>query len=330
MIQPPFCSDPACGWPTFAPAFWTLFMAVSSLMVVNLVIAIVLDQFETEMALDSTNVYLNASEISTFRRAWLWYHKGRMMPVTKLPALIRSLRLRNSTLVPGNVHSRVDILRLIDSLDLPSDGINVHFVDVLYRLSWLQFVRIRRLQKLPVDPVPVSHEEFCQIIPRLYQLCPELSSLQVALDRARNAQESSGSTALCCQVLRRDSSVLPITCWPVRVVVRVCEVQRVVRGMLERRAVFRDPVNGPRARRIVDKCEPLLPHTFRMLPCNLNYRAVLKMLTVANAFEPSCLQEVMPMQTLKQSGGTTTRMIRTRSSTLFLLRTRPISNSNRR
>jgi hypothetical protein len=41
----------------------------------------------------------------------------------------------------------ISIYRFIDSLNLPSDGLNVHYLDVMYRLCWNVF-RVQVLYRI--------------------------------------------------------------------------------------------------------------------------------------------------------------------------------------
>lgn len=44
----------------------------------------------------------------------------------------------------GNELRTINVYRFIDSLNLPSDGLHVHYLDVMYRLCWNVFrVQVR-------------------------------------------------------------------------------------------------------------------------------------------------------------------------------------------
>ncbi len=138
-------------------------MSISAMFIMNLVVAVVLDQFQEELEREEhqrNNPHLDFNQVNIFQRSWTYYHPiGRMMPIGKLPALLRSLRLRGSTLVPSRRLTQKEIIRFIDELDLPTDGLNCHYVDVMYRLCWKNYAQSQSAAGLPVEPIPSTHDK---------------------------------------------------------------------------------------------------------------------------------------------------------------------------
>jgi hypothetical protein len=69
MVQPPFC-DPEtnCGFPEFAPLYFCSFFIIATFMLLNLLIAIILDNFGDTCEL--SNATINEDHIDLFKIEW--------------------------------------------------------------------------------------------------------------------------------------------------------------------------------------------------------------------------------------------------------------------
>ena len=56
MIEPPFCNPGQCGNRIVAPLFWVSFITLASFLIINVVVAVVITQFEQELEKEKKDV----------------------------------------------------------------------------------------------------------------------------------------------------------------------------------------------------------------------------------------------------------------------------------
>jgi len=134
MITEPFCPKAKCGSPGLAIFFFVSFTLVSSLVMINIFVAVILENFEEQVARDKKPMPITGEDYSVFVNIWTQFSQCNpsemdCLAIKKLPAVLN--------LVPaplgkaGNVLRPMEMNQFIASLDLPStmDG-KVHIVDV--------------------------------------------------------------------------------------------------------------------------------------------------------------------------------------------------------
>ena len=92
MITPPFChqdDDPdldTCGHTRWAVLYCVSFIVISSFLLVNLVLAAVLKQFEedSDLSPDADQAYLTSTETKEFCMTWANHNNDYFMPADKL------------------------------------------------------------------------------------------------------------------------------------------------------------------------------------------------------------------------------------------------------
>ena len=151
MVQPPFCDDAAgeCGNTVLSPLYHVGFQVMSAMLVMDLIVAIILNQFENqiekEKRLDSA--IMSEHDMRVFGEHWSHFSHGKWtMPVPKLPAFLRYLppplglnfltRENNSAQLYG-----VEMAHFLDDLRIPSDGQTVHYLDVIHQLAYRAFMK---------------------------------------------------------------------------------------------------------------------------------------------------------------------------------------------
>ena len=136
MNGAPYCDPDAapasdCG-VLFAPAFFVPFVIVASLVVTNLFLAIILDNFATTMNLDQSSVTL--ADLHRFMDVWAAFDRDatNMIPTRALPQLLAALQPPLGT---TRADSRLELLqRMAEYRILDHDG-RVHFAEVIVPLA---------------------------------------------------------------------------------------------------------------------------------------------------------------------------------------------------
>ena len=151
MVQPPFCDDSAgeCGNTVLSPLYHVGFQVMSAMLVMDLIVAIILNQFENQIEKEKRmdSAILSEHDMRVFGEHWSHFSHGKWtMPVPKLPAFLRYLppplglnfltRENNSAQLYG-----VEMAHFLDELRIPSDGQTVHYLDVIHQLAYRAFIR---------------------------------------------------------------------------------------------------------------------------------------------------------------------------------------------
>ena len=137
MVEPPFCipdNDPrldTCGHLRWAVLYCVSYIVISSFLLVNLVLAAVLKQFEQDSDLtpDADQAYLTSTETKEFCMTWAQHNNDYFMASDKLGVFL--------TFIPEGLRRPPDMTmtRFINLLNVPCDEQDaVSYVDVLYRL----------------------------------------------------------------------------------------------------------------------------------------------------------------------------------------------------
>ncbi len=210
MIAPPFCNAAAgqCGWPYGAAVYWVTFQIWTHFLLINVVVAIVIQQFEEsqEMELKKKRNILgdlfhmdkwclkpscvepgckkstagksdkcvehggaatsnddekdDGEEFDGFKQTWQSVEPTLILPVSKLQQVLQTTvkHQPNSYLAQCDLESPISFKRFLVNLNLPSDGSNVHYLDVLYRLAWNAFAKLH-----PEGALPDLYNETCEL-----------------------------------------------------------------------------------------------------------------------------------------------------------------------
>ena len=142
MIQPPFCSTEldTCGSPIAAPLLFVSFMVFSSMLIVELVLAVILNQFSNELEKEDRlgRAFATENDIIQFGELWNKYTHTHTMGVLRLTAFIRDIELPRSFDPKRQFYklNNVEIGTVIDSLNIPcNDDNHVHYLDVIHQLG---------------------------------------------------------------------------------------------------------------------------------------------------------------------------------------------------
>jgi hypothetical protein len=156
MISEPFC-DPGvnCGYSILSPLVFVTFMVLASMLILDLIIAIVLNQFENELDKEQrTQVdFINITAIKHFVDIWSRVSRGKFtLPVARLTSFLMELSrdelCRNAFMIPSYIDSQgttyideEDSYSFIDSLNLPCNERSVHYLDTIYQLAERAFYK---------------------------------------------------------------------------------------------------------------------------------------------------------------------------------------------
>lgn len=118
--------------------YFVSFTVFSSFLLLNLIVAVVLKNFEEEVMSDSKNTScpITRDHIIKFGQLWQEHHNGNLMPVVRLQGFLMSLP-------PGWIlslpHRQVcglsRYLKLLDRLDIPQYKLHIHFLDVILAIA---------------------------------------------------------------------------------------------------------------------------------------------------------------------------------------------------
>eukprot|EP00760_Papus_ankaliazontas_P035339 PhM_4_TR7750/c0_g1_i1/m.105600/K04833/SCN1A; voltage-gated sodium channel type I alpha len=150
MVEPPNCSseEDNCGSPA-APFYFVTFVLMASLVMINLFIAIILDNFSSTMKLEESA--LKMTDLSKFVHAWSLFDPDAtmLMPTYRIPKLLAVL---GPPLGIKQEYTRIDILKKTGEYQIPEHGGLVHFVETLVPLA-------RRVMDVHMDFVAMRAEE---------------------------------------------------------------------------------------------------------------------------------------------------------------------------
>lgn len=125
-----------------SPLYWVSFQILTAFLLVNVVVAVVLQIFEDEMEKESargTDSEVDIEDFELFGRVWTQFEPSYMMPVSKVIDFINELPPDLG--LKGEEKRTSLMIAYLDELQLPCDGERVHYLDLLYRLSWKVYVR---------------------------------------------------------------------------------------------------------------------------------------------------------------------------------------------
>ena len=141
MVQPPFCDNDAgnCGNTVLSPLYHVGFQVMSAMLVMDLIVAIILNQFENQIEKEKRmdSAIMTEHDMRVFGEHWSHFSHGKWtMPVPKLPAFLRYLPppLGLNFLTRENKAAQlygVEMAHFLDDLRIPSDGQTVHYLDVI-------------------------------------------------------------------------------------------------------------------------------------------------------------------------------------------------------
>lgn len=162
MIQPPYCDPESnCGLPEFAPIYFCVFFILTNYMLLNLLIAIILDNFGDTVEL--ANATITEEHIDLFREEWAKqdHNANQWIEATGLKKLIVGLEyplgLKN---VPGVRHDEPiekQVRVVITELEIPVFDGQINFSDTLRKLAERAF-RANHGQESMEIPIEIMRE----------------------------------------------------------------------------------------------------------------------------------------------------------------------------
>lgn len=166
--------DPHCGPAgAFAVIYFMLFVLLCAFLLLNLVIAVILDNFQSST--NNEELEVSQSNLIAYSKAWSQLDPKRSMYIPTA-RLSRLLELVEPPLgVMGSLHPQLEVQTVIMSVDIPNRTHNgsphVHFLEVLHALAG----RIAGVQ-LPVDEAEKIQAGFVGLLPDSDKEYPKYSA----------------------------------------------------------------------------------------------------------------------------------------------------------
>mgnify|MGYP001617509467 FL=1 len=134
------CGPDDCG-TIFAPLYYVIFIILGSFVMLNVIVAVILDNFNTTMRLDHSKV--KVMDLKRFSDAWSKHDPQATLQVeTKyFPQIICALK---PPLGIARRSDRLDLLRLAQSIQVPEHAGVIHFIETLVPLA-------RRAQRIECE-----------------------------------------------------------------------------------------------------------------------------------------------------------------------------------
>lgn len=136
MVLPPFCDDedddmPDCG-NAWAPLFFVSFLIFGTYFLMNLIVAIILDNFNTTSHIEKSQVRMH--DINKFMEVWseLDPNATLVIGIEKLPYLLTKLR---PPLGIPHAKSRYEMLQQCRAYEIPIHDGKIHFYETLIPLA---------------------------------------------------------------------------------------------------------------------------------------------------------------------------------------------------
>lgn len=152
MVQPPYCiAGINCGDPNLAPSFFMLFFVLSNYVMLNLLIAIILDNFSDTVAL--SNATVTDDHLKHFGEVWQHYDPAASHYIKEedLLALVSELEyplgVRYTPGIASDEAQDLAAQKLVDALALPVEDGRLHFSTTLCALT-------HRAMPVPEDRLP--------------------------------------------------------------------------------------------------------------------------------------------------------------------------------
>lgn len=168
MIAPPFCdqSTNQCGWPNGAVIYWVSFQMILFFLLSSMIVAIVMNAFDNQLDTETESEYssnheLDLDDLIAFNTVWMEHLPASYsMPVSKLPEFLAHIPADLGGSRFAGKLSQKHLWQEIKALSIPSDGATVHYLNVLYALTWHAFWHSskRTIRKMP----QVMHELFTE------------------------------------------------------------------------------------------------------------------------------------------------------------------------
>ncbi|KAJ9470512.1 Muscle calcium channel subunit alpha-1 [Diplonema papillatum] len=132
MVEPPEC-DGDCGPPVLVPPLYFIsFLLLAAQVMLNLFIAIILDNFSTTVRIEKSKVRM--SDLNKFIACWSLLDPSAdlLVETVKIPQLLVYL---GQPLGISRAYTRLQLLQKLGQLQIPEHGGRVHFVEVLIPLA---------------------------------------------------------------------------------------------------------------------------------------------------------------------------------------------------
>lgn len=160
---PPAATVNRCGPPIyFTIAYFMTFVLMCAFLLLNLVIAVILDNFQNST--NNEELEVSQSNLLNFADIWSQFDPKCTMyiPTVRLPRLLELVEPPLG--VSGMAHIPLEVQNIVMGVDIPNRIFNnaphVHFIEVLHALAG----RIAGVQ-LPTDEAMKAHARFVSILP---------------------------------------------------------------------------------------------------------------------------------------------------------------------
>eukprot|EP01065_Artemidia_motanka_P052348 TRINITY_DN9431_c0_g1_i1.p1 TRINITY_DN9431_c0_g1~~TRINITY_DN9431_c0_g1_i1.p1 ORF type:complete len:1882 (+),score=565.62 TRINITY_DN9431_c0_g1_i1:528-5648(+) len=179
MVTPPECGHNGtedCGSPDTAPLYYISFLLLAAFVLINLFVAIILDNFATTMHIEKSNLRFN--DLHRFLTIWSDFDPNATLtiPTRNLPKLLEQL---GPPLGISRRTSRVEILKCNQLYSIPEHLGRIHFIETIIPLArqvmqanWKEFT----------DPVELREQE-----ESWRQAFPDINELPVFRVRQKRA-----------------------------------------------------------------------------------------------------------------------------------------------
>lgn len=108
MVQPPFCDNTApvldCGYPFWTPLYFVVFQVITTFLILNVFVAIVVDNFESEVLNDpaTSDTPVNRDQIRIFAESWADWRRGQVQSYRMQQVELQLRREKHSAYINGN------------------------------------------------------------------------------------------------------------------------------------------------------------------------------------------------------------------------------------
>lgn len=184
-----------------AVLFFVSFTVVSSLLLLNVFVAVVLQSFEREMnreeaELRSEGPPINSRHLLDFSHAWTDIEDGEYMHVTNVHRFVNTLSPPLG--LRGNPLSGKQMIRFLFEIDVPLSGQRVHFVDLCLALTTEIFNQHGRSIGMNgnVSAIPEESEVMKMIRAQLWRTFPQLKRDKESKIQINSAAEFTAAVSV--------------------------------------------------------------------------------------------------------------------------------------
>jgi len=225
MVQPPFC-NPAnddCGLPNIAVLYFVSFTFFTTLVMINIFVAVILQNFEQQVAREKDPPVVTSEHFASYVRIWTQFAKNNGEKEMETVSISRISTIINLVPPPlgrsGKELTRMEMKEFLSELNLPAthDG-KVHIMDLGMALTMRVYLRQLNMRKtIPSNSnVKIIRKKIQRMFPNLKQMhrqrsCP--NELIAALTIQRFWRNMKKRKAARLRKLDNDDNDNEKQCW---------------------------------------------------------------------------------------------------------------------